>query len=120
MPGTASRHLRWGLLAALAIALAGCSIDRVEWESTGHVVDEARHALEEDHHAVEPVVECIQREVAGAVWECRAQAGGVEYECKVHVGIREKIHSLHCEPTHEEEGLPAGEGASEGEDESGH
>jgi hypothetical protein len=102
-------QLRWGLLCVLAIVLAGCSIDRVEWESTGYVVEEARHTLESEHHAVDPVVECIKREAAGAVWECRAHAGRREYECKVHVGIRQKIHSLHCEQKHEE--APSGEEA---------
>jgi hypothetical protein len=92
------------LSAVAALAVAGCSIDRVEWESTGPVVEEARHALEEEHGAVDPVVECIQREVAGAVWECRAHAGADEYECEAKVDIHHEIYFLECEPTHEEQG----------------
>jgi hypothetical protein len=110
---------RFGVLCALATVLAGCSIDRVEWESTGFVVDEARHALEEEHHAVDPAVQCIQREVQGAVWECRGHAGSEEYECTVHVDIHHEIHKLHCEREHEED-APDEEEASGGEDSSDH
>ena len=69
---------RWGLLTALtALLAAGCSIDRVEWESSGFPVEEVAHALEEEHGVSDPSVECIQREVQGADWECRAaRAGG--------------------------------------------
>jgi hypothetical protein len=109
---------RLGLLVLAAAALAACSIDRVEWETSGFPVDEARHALEEEHHVAAPVVECIQREVQGAVWECRAHADGEEYECTVHVGIRHEIHSLHCEPEHEE-GVKGGSGDEAHGDEEG-
>ena len=96
------------LFVLTALFVAGCSIDRVEWETAGFPVEEVEHALEEEHHVESPVVRCIQREVAGALWECRAHAGEAEFECKVHVGIREKIHELHCEREHSE-GAPAGE-----------
>jgi hypothetical protein len=94
---------RSGLLVALATLLAGCSIDRIEWESTGFPVEEVTHALKEEHHLAHPVVECIKREVGGAVWECRARARDGEFECKVHVGPREKIHAIHCHEKHESE-----------------
>jgi hypothetical protein len=102
------------LVVATAL-LTGCSIDRVEWESSGFPVEEATHALEEEHHAVDPAVECIQREAQGGVWECRAHAGDEEFECMIHVGPRKKIRSLHCEPEHEE-GAPAGEHGEEPEE----
>jgi hypothetical protein len=91
---------RSGLLLALTTLLAGCSIDRVEWESAGFPVEEVTHTLKEEHHAAHPVVKCIQREAQGAVWECRAQAGGSEFECKLHVGPREAIRALHCHEKH--------------------
>ena len=94
---------RSGLLLALTTLLAGCSIDRIEWESTGFPVEEVTHALEEEQHVAHPVVECIKREAGGAVWECRARARGREFKCKVHVGPREKIRKLHCDEEHESE-----------------
>src|SRR5439155_6658437 len=63
---------RSGLLLALTTLLAGCSIDRVEWESTGFPVEEVTHALKEENHVAHPAVECIKREAGGAAWECRA------------------------------------------------
>ena len=91
--------LRAGALLAVLTSLlaAGCSIDRVEWESSGFPVEEVGAELEHRHHAEAPRVECIKREVGGAVWECRAQAGEAEYECEVKVGPREAIRSLECE-----------------------
>jgi hypothetical protein len=89
---------RRGLLLALSAGLlTGCSIDRVEWESSGFPVEEVGAELEHRHHAEAPRVECIKREVGGAIWECRAQAGEAEYECEVKVGPREAIRSLECE-----------------------
>ena len=89
---------RRGLLLALSAGLlTGCSIDRVEWESGGFPVEEVGAELEHRHGAEAPRVECIKREVGGAVWECRAQAGEAEYECEVKVGPREAIRSLECE-----------------------
>ena len=73
-----------GLLVVLASLLAaGCSIDRIEWESTGFVVEGVTRELEEEHHLEHPTVECIKREVGGAWWECRAHEGEAEYKCKV-------------------------------------
>jgi hypothetical protein len=93
---------------------AGCSIDRVEWETTGFVVDEVTHILEEEHHVSHPVVECIQREVQGAEWECRAHAGETEYHCHVKASApHEEVQSVHCESEHEAEE----EAGSEGHDE---
>ena len=92
---------RGGLLLALATVLAGCSIDRIEWESTGFVVEGVTHALEDEYDVAHPLVECIKREAGGSVWECRAHAQGREFECKVHAGPREKIHAIHCHQKHE-------------------
>jgi hypothetical protein len=111
-----------GLVAVLtAFLTVGCSIDRVEWETSGFPVEEVRHALEEEHHAEDPAVECIQREVGGAVWECRAHAAEAEFECEVKAGPREVIHEIECEQEHEEETAehegeaPAGEEPTEEE-----
>jgi hypothetical protein len=95
---------RGGLLFALTSLLAaGCSIDRIEWESSGFPVEEVRHTLEEEHGAENPFVECIKREVGGAVWECRAHAADAAFECEVKVGPREAIRELECQREHEEE-----------------
>ena len=75
---------------------AGCSIDRIEWESTGYVVEAVTHLLREEHHARNPAVECIKREVGGSLWECRAHTADAAFECEVHAGLRETIHSIHC------------------------
>jgi hypothetical protein len=91
---------RTGLLLLVAAGvLAGCGI---RWESSGFPVEEVARALEEEHGAEEPEVECIKREVGGSLFECRAQAGEREFECEVHVGIRDRIHSIDCEPREEE------------------
>jgi hypothetical protein len=111
---------RSGLLVVLVAGLAGCSIDRVEWESSGFPVEEVAGTLEQEHEAEHPEVECIKREVGGALWECRAHAGEQAFECEVHVGPREAIRKLHCaaeeheegeegEPANEEGGAPADE-----------
>jgi hypothetical protein len=94
--------LRNGLLVALAAgALSGCEVDRVEWESTGFPVEEVARTLEEEHGAHEPEVECIKREVGGAVWECRARADlDLALELAL-LGPREAIRSLECEPEEE-------------------
>jgi hypothetical protein len=98
-----------GLLLFLTTAFAtGCSIDRVEWESTGFVVEEVERRLVEEHQAESPVVECIKREVGGAVWECRAHAGESQFECEVKAGPREVIHEVECKQELDEE-PPAGE-----------
>jgi hypothetical protein len=96
---------RGSLLVALAAGvLTGCSVDRVEWESTGFVVEEVKRELDEKHHVAAPVVECIKREAGGAVWECRARAQRDEFECEVKVGPRETIRSVVCEPIREDGG----------------
>src|SRR5215471_4970617 len=88
---------RGGLLLVLSAGLlGGCAIDRVEWESSGFPVEEVGAELEHRHGAESPRVECIKREVGGAVWECRARAGEADYECEVKVGPREAIRSLEC------------------------
>jgi hypothetical protein len=100
---------RAGLLIALTVVLAGCSIDRVEWESSGFPVEEVAHALEEEHGATDPVVECIQREAQGAEWECRAHTADAEYHCHaVTNAARERVYEIHCE-SHHAEGEEAGE-----------
>ena len=101
---------RSGVLVALATVLAGCSIDRIEWESTGFPIEEVTHVLNEEHHVAHPTVECIKREVGGALWECRAHARGREFECDVHVGVREKIRKLHCHEKHVTETPKEGSG----------
>jgi hypothetical protein len=106
---------RCGLLVVLVAALtAGCSIDRIEWESSGFPVEEVTHALEEEHHVAHPAVECIKREVGGAVWECRAHTAEHEFECEVKVGPREAIRHLDCEAKEEAE-APEEEAPVEGE-----
>ena len=98
---------RGGLIVALAAAIAGgCAIDRIEWESTGFAVDAAAHVLREEHHVRRPVVECIKREVGGAVWECRAHSGETRFSCEVHAGPREKVHEVECEREGEEQSEP--------------
>ena len=102
-----------GLLVVFASLLAaGCSIDRIEWESTGFVVEGVTRELEEEHHLEHPTVECIKREVGGAWWECRAHEGDAEYKCKVEAGPREVIHDIECEreepPEHEPTGTEPG------------
>ena len=94
---------RAGLLLVLATGLvAGCSIDGIEWESTGYVPEEVERRLVEEHHVEEPAVECIKREVGGSLWECRAQAGSAHFKCEVKVGVREVIHEVDCEQVEEE------------------
>ena len=113
---------RRGLLisiALVALVAAGCSIDRVEWESSGFPVEEVAQALEEEHGATDPVVECIQREAQGAEWECRAHTADAEYHCHaVTNAARERVYEIHCESHHAEgeeggeeghDGTPAGE-----------
>ena len=93
-----------GVILALVTALAaGCSIDGIEWESTGFVPEEVERRLVEEHHVEAPVVECIKREVGGAVWECRAHAGSTHFECEVKAGPREVIHEVDCEQVEEEQ-----------------
>jgi hypothetical protein len=108
---------RWGLLAVLTSLLAaGCSIDRVEWESSGFPVEEVAHALEEEHGVSEPSVECIQREVQGADWECRASSPEGEYHCHAVTNQpRERVYEIHCEAAHHEEEEDHGEPAGESE-----
>ena len=106
---------RWGLLATFtALLAAGCSIDRVEWESSGFPVEQVAQVLEEEHGVSEPSVECIQREVQGADWECRAETTEGEYHCHAATNQpRELVYEVHCEAAHgdggEEHGEPAGE-----------
>jgi hypothetical protein len=114
---------RTGLLVALtAFFTVGCSIDRVEWEKSGFPVEEVRLSLEEEHHAENPPVECIQREVLGAEWECRAHAAEGEFHCHVKAGPRDVIHEIECEQAHEEDTAehedeaPAGEEPTEEDD----
>jgi hypothetical protein len=100
------------LLLAAAGLLAGCGI---RWESSGFPVEEVTRALEEEHGAEQPAVECIRREVGGSLFECRAHAGEREFECEVHVGIRERIHSIDCEAREEPATRHEGEAAHDGE-----
>jgi hypothetical protein len=100
------------LLIVVAAAVSGCSIDRIEWERTGYAVEAATQTLEEEHGLEHPSVECIKREVGGAVWECRTLARHSRFTCKVHAGPREKIHEVHCHAEHED--------GEADEDDSGH
>src|SRR5262245_44700308 len=102
-----------GLLTVFtALLAAGCSIDRVEWESSGFPVEEIAHVLEEEYGVSEPVVQCIQREVQGGEWECRAQSTEGEFHCHTTTNTpRRRIYEVHCDAAHEEgeKGeLPAG------------
>jgi hypothetical protein len=91
------------LFVVTGLVTAGCSIDRVEWESSGFPVEEVQHALEEEHHAEDATVECIQREVQGAEWECRADTTEAEFHCHLTANWpRERIYELHCEEGHAE------------------
>jgi hypothetical protein len=89
-----------GLLFLVAgLLVGGCSIDRVEWESSGFPTEEVRRALEEEHGIDKPSVACIQREVQGAEYACRAYAAdGAEFHCHVRTNTpRGRIYELHCE-----------------------
>jgi len=97
------RFRRSGLLLALAACLSGCSIDGIEWEESGYAVEAATRTLEEEHGFEHPKVECIKREVAGGVWECRETARHSRFRCKVHVGPREAIRKVHCHVEHADE-----------------
>jgi hypothetical protein len=98
------------LFLLTGLLTAGCSIDRVEWESSGFPVEEVQHALEEEHHAQDPSVECIQREAQGAEWECRAHTADAEFHCHLTANWpRERIYELHCETAHAEESGPESE-----------
>jgi hypothetical protein len=88
---------RAGALLVVAAVLSGCGI---HWEETGYAVEAATSTLEEEYGVEHPRVECIKREVGGAVWECRTLAGHAHFSCKVHVGPREAIRKVHC---HEED-----------------
>lgn len=95
-------RFRNGLVLVLtAGSLAGCEVDRVEWESAGFPVEEVARTLEEEHGVEDPNVRCIKREVGGAVWECRAVAEEREFECEVKVGPREAIRELECDARRE-------------------
>jgi hypothetical protein len=110
---------RAGLLIALTTLLAGCSIDRVEWESSGFPVEEIAHVLEEEHGATDPVVECIQREAQGGEWECRAHTADGEFHCHATTNAaRERVYEVHCESHHAGEDEAGGEHEDEGEDEA--
>jgi hypothetical protein len=92
------------LVAVAAGMLAGCSVDRIEWESSGFPVEEVARDLEDRHGATDPRVECIKREVGGSRWECRATAAEAEFECEVKAGIRESIRSIDCDRADAERG----------------
>ena len=111
---------RWGLLATFtALLAAGCSVDRVEWESSGFPVEAIAHVLEEEHGVSEPSVECIQREVQGADWECRAHSAEGEYHCHATANQpRERVYEVHCEAAHSAEDGGRGEPGDEDADET--
>ena len=52
--------------------------------------------LEEEHDVSNPIVECIQREVQGADWECRAHTAEGEYHCEVKTHPHEKVIHEHA------------------------
>lgn len=83
--------------AAAGTAAAGCSVDRIEWESSGFPVEEVAHVLREEHHVDHPAVRCIKREVGGSLYECRAETADAAFTCEVKVGIRERIRTIACE-----------------------
>jgi hypothetical protein len=91
------------LLAAVAsFGAAGCSIDRVEWESTGYVVEAATANIEEEFGVEKPFVECIHYDSGASFWKCRAHAGAEAFKCKIVTGPREVVHEVECEREEEE------------------
>ena len=90
--------LRRGTLVfavATALVSAGCGI---EWQRSGTVVDGVATELREHHGIHERDVECIKREVFGALWECRAETTKGEFDCKVETSPpTKKIVGLECE-----------------------
>ena len=83
-----------------------------------------RQSLEEEYGAEGATVQCIQREVQGGDWECRAQADGVDYHCHAKTNTpRKRVDEIECEAAHEEESgdgeTPAGEDGSAGSSEPG-
>jgi hypothetical protein len=90
------------LLAVLAGLAAGCSIDRVEWESTGYVVEAATQELEQEYGLEKPFVECIRYDSGGAFWKCRAHVRAAAFKCKVVTGPREVVHEVECEREQDE------------------
>jgi hypothetical protein len=90
--------LRRGTLVfavASTLAAAGCGI---EWERSGPAVSDVAAELREQHGVVDPEVECIKREVFGAVWACRAETSEGEFECKVETSPpTRKILAVECE-----------------------
>jgi hypothetical protein len=83
--------------AVVGAVAAGCSIDRIEWETSGFPVEEVAHFLHEEEHVDDPAVRCIKREVGGSLYECRADTAAAAFKCHVKVGIREQIRAIECE-----------------------
>ena len=113
--------LRLGALLVVvgALVAGGCGIDRVEWESSGFPVEEVGHSLAEEHGAHDPVVECIQREVQGGEYECRAHDATAEYHCHATTNTpRKRVYELECEAHHEGASEEQGEEEPAGEEEA--
>jgi hypothetical protein len=80
---------------ASAFVAAGCGI---EWQRSGAVVAAVAAELREAHGVETPHVECIKREVFGALWECRAETADGEFDCEVETSPpTKKITALECE-----------------------
>jgi hypothetical protein len=89
--------LRRGTLVfaiASALAATGCGI---EWERSAPIAPDVAAELHEQHGVEEPEIECIKREVFGALWACRAETTKGEFECEVETSPpTKKILSLEC------------------------
>jgi hypothetical protein len=87
------------------IVVAGCGI---HWERTGQVPDAVTEHLLHEHGVKHADVQCIRRELTGAVWECKAESATASFECEVKTSIHHEITFLECEEHggHEEPGAP--------------
>ena len=81
------------LVLAGTLVAAGCGI---HWERTGQVPDAVTEHLHE-HGVKHADVQCIRRELTGAVWECKAETATASYECEVKTSIHHEITFLECE-----------------------
>jgi len=106
-------------VAAAALVAAGCFADVAAWRSEGPIVEEVRHVLVEEHHAQDPEVECIKREVQGAIYECRAETAAAEYECELERSVpKQETKALECDEHAKADHEPAeGEGEAPPEEE---
>ena len=82
------------LVLAGTLVAAGCGI---HWERTGQVPDAVTEHLLRERGVKHADVQCIRRELTGAVWECKAESATASYKCEVKTSIRHEITFLECE-----------------------